>query len=63
MFLYCKQRGTFIKDFNDKTILFTNKKRIREFLIEYHSIDNDIKQLQKLSLESLLNIFDWEIVK
>lgn len=54
--LFCKQRGILVERFK-------NKSNIRDFLISYHSIDNDLDELKALNLKQLLEIFDWEIEK
>ena len=37
------------------------KEEIREILIDYHSIDNDEDWLNTLSLDELLDYFEWRI--
>jgi len=59
----CNQRGTFILDIMDKPENFNSLDEVKDFLIEYHSIDNNLKELRKLNLNQILEIFDWSIIK
>ncbi len=40
---------------------FKNKEEVREELINFHSIDNDINSLMKLTLNELLDFGEWDI--
>ena len=65
-FLYCKQRGMFVEDWDDEKLKFKTQKAIKEWLIEYHSIDcseEEIEQLKNMKLKNMEQMLDWEIVK
>jgi hypothetical protein len=65
-FLYCKQRGMFVEDWDDEKLKFKTQKAIKEWLIEYHSIDSseeEIEQLKNMKLKNMAQMLDWEIVK
>jgi recombinational DNA repair protein RecR len=59
----CNQRGTFILGIMDKPENFNSLDEVKDFLIEYHSIDNSLKELKKLNLNQILEIFDWSIIE
>lgn len=60
--LYCRQRGTYVEDiYTDKPMIFKTLNQIKKWLILYHSIDNDKKELNKMELKDLCECFDWQV--
>lgn len=42
--------------------VFKNKEEVRRQLVDFHSNDCDGKSLEKMSLDSLLEFGEWELV-
>ena len=58
MTIYDKQVGRFFWEGH----AFKTRKEAREALIDYHKIDNDFKELRRMTLDDLCINFGWEIV-
>jgi hypothetical protein len=65
-YLHCEQRGIFFTDFDGDNLEFKTLEDVKELLIEYHSIDHSIEEvntMKTMTIEQLTDQFDWKIVR
>ena len=55
--LWCRQREIY----SHNELIFNDLEEIREILIDYHSVDCDVYTLTKMTLNELLDCYDWEV--
>lgn len=71
MFLYCKQRGTYLENaIEERPMKFKNLNEIKNFILEYHTpwieaerADGHELDWETLPAHQLAEMFDWSIEK
>ena len=64
--LFCRDRNRYFAedaepDYDSQSPQFETLDEVRNQLIDYHSVDNDVEELKKTPLAELCQIFNWEV--
>jgi len=60
--IWCKQRGKYFgEDTWRSAAVYDSLSEIRQQLTDYHMIDNEVEEIEDMSLYQIVNLNEWEI--